>query len=167
MSLVETIKAKILDAVKNGKEIERDILKLALGEIQTIESREGSITDEKAEKAIRKIIEGNNEMLVAIFRANADDKNRAPRLNTEIIILESLLPKIWDEYQLKAYLHNGSDENVRLCRDIVAAKNDGQATGQAMKILKAKNLPVDGKTVVSVVKQIRDASMGDKRADVQ
>jgi hypothetical protein len=39
--------------------------------------------------------------------------------------------------------------------DIVAAGNDGQATGVAMKLLKSKGAAVDGKTVSAAVRKMR------------
>jgi hypothetical protein len=41
--------------------------------------------------------------------------------------------------------------------DIRNAKNDGQATGVAMKHLKGQSLPVQGQDVSAAVRQIRSA----------
>ena len=40
MSLIEEIKQRIVQAMKNKNEVERDILKLVKGEVQTLETRQ-------------------------------------------------------------------------------------------------------------------------------
>src|SRR5262249_1483921 len=74
-------------------------------------------------------------------------------LEQEIAVLEGLLPKTLDEEGLRAALGPQTDA-------IRGAANDGQATGLAMKALKAQGATVDGKLVGEVVRKIRATSGG-------
>ena len=142
--LTEEIRKRVKDAIKNKQTLERDILRLALGELQRVEMTKGSeLTEEEAQKVIRKIIKSNEETRsVAGDRAETIEK-----LTQEIALLESLLPKVWGVEEIIAALP--ADE-------IQQAKSDGQATGVAMKHLRALGAPVDGKTVGAAVAKIRN-----------
>jgi uncharacterized protein YqeY len=66
----------------------------------------------------------------------------------ELALLEALLPKAWDRDAIMAALAPHKDE-------LRAAKNDGQAMGVAMKVLKAKGAmttPDDVKAVVAAAR---------------
>lgn len=143
--LTDDIRTRMKEAMKAQRVVERDILRLALGEIQRVEATKGAdLTDEDAHKIIRKIIKSNEET-----RDSAGDRAELiTKIEQELVILESLLPKLW-----------GVDEIVAAvpADEIKAAKSDGQATGVAMKHLKAAGAPVDGKTVTEAVKKIRGA----------
>ncbi|RYE93493.1 MAG: hypothetical protein EOO75_04235, partial [Myxococcales bacterium] len=59
--LTEEIKKRAMEAMKAGRTVEKNVLRLALGEIQTAEARDGSVTDEQAQALIRRIIKANDE----------------------------------------------------------------------------------------------------------
>lgn len=142
--LVDDIKKRITEAMKAKKQIDREILRLALAEIQQIEVRTGTpATDDEAAKVIKKLLKSNGETLAA--QPSAEQK---ARLLEENVILESLLPKTWDAARIAAEL-------AEVAAEIKAAKSDGQATGVAMKHLKAKGAPVEGKDVGEAVKLVR------------
>jgi uncharacterized protein YqeY len=143
--LVEEIKKRVSTAVKQGDTVTRDVLRLALGEIQTAEARKNApLSEEDAAAALRKLIKSNEETLAALA---AGDDRIAP-LKREVEVLASLLPAQMNAAQIVAALAGQVDA-------IKAAGNDGQATGIAMKHLKAAGAVVSGGEVTAAVKQIR------------
>jgi uncharacterized protein YqeY len=143
--LVEEIKKRVSAAVKQGDTVTRDVLRLALGEIQTAEARKNAhLSEEDAAAALRKLIKSNEETLAALA---AGDDRIAP-LKREVEVLASLLPAQMSAAQIVAALAGQVDA-------IKAAGNDGQATGIAMKHLKASGAVVSGGEVTAAVKQIR------------
>ena len=143
--LVEEIKKRVSAAVKQGDTVTRDVLRLALGEIQTAEARKNApLGEEDAAAALRKLIKSNEETLAAL---PAGDDRIAP-LKREVEVLASLLPAQMNAAQIVAALAGQVDA-------IKAAGNDGQATGIAMKHLKASGAVVSGGEVTAAVKQIR------------
>jgi uncharacterized protein YqeY len=142
--LAEEIKRRVLEAMKARDTVAKEVLRVALGEIQTNEARSGAAaSDEEAAQVVRKLVKSNEETL-----AVSDDPEQKRTLEREIEILKSLLPKTL-----------GSDEIVALLAPVAdairAAKNDGQATGVAMKHLKSTGASVSGKDVSDAVKKIR------------
>ena len=143
--LVEEIKKRVAAAVKQGDAVTRDVLRLALGEIQTAEARKNApLSEEDAAAALRKLIKSNQETLAAL---PAGDDRIAP-LEREVHVLTSLLPAQMDAAQIVTALAAQVDA-------IKAAGNDGQATGIAMKHLKASGAAVSGAEVTAAVKRIR------------
>jgi len=143
--LVEEIKKRAALAVKQGDTVARDVLRLALGEIQTAEARKNAVlSEEDAVAALRKLIKSNEETLAAL---PAGDSRIEP-LKREVEVLASLLPAQLSVAQIVAALEPQSAA-------IKAAGSDGQATGIAMKHLKASGAQVNGADVTSAVKQLR------------
>ena len=141
--LLETIQARLKDARKARREVEREILRVALGEIQTEEARGTAMGDPEIERVLRKLIKSNGETLEATTNAT-----QAAVLREEIAILQALLPQQLGIEQIVALLREVE-------ADVRAAKADGQAIGVAMKHLKPKGVPVDGKDVLAAVKLLR------------
>jgi uncharacterized protein len=141
--LVDDIKNRIKEAMKGGRAVERDVLRVALSEIGAAENRGALMNDEEAQKIVRKLIKSNQETL-----AVADRPQTKQKLEEENEVLESLLPK-----------RLGIDEIARelatVAQQIKDAKSEGQATGVAMKHLKASGASVDGKDVAEAVKRLR------------
>ena len=143
--LVEEIKKRVAAAVKQHDTVTRDVLRLALGEIQTAEARKNApLAEEDAAAALRKLIKSNEETLAALTSGD----ERVPVLKREIEVLASLLPAQMSAAQIVAALA-GQVEAIK------AAGSDGQATGIAMKHLKASGAAVSGGDVTAAVKQIR------------
>ena len=65
----------------------------------------------------------------------------------EKVIVESLLPKMWDLEQIKSFLENHLS-------GIMGASTEGQAIGMAMKVLKSEQAPVSGNDVKKAVEEI-------------
>jgi hypothetical protein len=145
MGMVDDLKAAIKEAMKARDELTKSILRVALGEIQSIEMRTGAITEEDAQKAVRKLIASNTETIAA-----SGDKD-VSRLMKENEILDTLLPQQWDAARIAEFL-NADEAAISAIRN---APNDGAAMGPAMKALKAAQAPIDGKLVGQVIKQLR------------
>jgi uncharacterized protein YqeY len=141
--LIEEIKKRIFSAMKEGRTLEKEILRVALGEIQTEEARGGKQGDELASAVLKKLVKSNRETLEA-----ASNPSQKATLAEEIAVLESLLPKGLTADEIASLLDPARDA-------IRAAGNDGQATGIAMKHLKAQGAAVDGKAVAEAVKKMR------------
>jgi uncharacterized protein YqeY len=143
--LVEDLKQRAATAVKQGDTVARDVLRLALGEIQTAEARKNApLGEEEAVAALRKLIKSNEETLAAL----AADDARVAALKREIEVLAALLPAQLTVAQIVAALDAVRDA-------LKAAGSDGQATGIAMKHLKAAGAAVNGGDVTAAVKQLR------------
>ena len=142
--LAQEIKRRMMAAMKARQTVEKEILRLVLGEIQTEEARRGSeLSDEEITRIIRKLVKSNRETIGATV-----DVEAKATLEAENVVLETLLPKMLDESEIIEAL-------APVREAIMAAGNDGQATGVAMKHLKPSGAPVDGKTVSAAVRAIR------------
>ena len=142
--LLDDIKKRLSAAIKTKSEVEREVLRLTLGEIQTLEARTGKApTDEDAAQIIRKLVKSNEET-----RAATVDEARKAVLEQEIAVLTSLLPKGLSLDELVAKL-------APVREALRAAGNDGQATGIAMKHLKAEGISAPGGDVSQAVKAMR------------
>ncbi len=144
--LLDDIKARMFKAMKAGNVAEKEILRVAIGEITTDAARPGRKgNDEEAQAILRKLIKSNEESL-----AVTDDAAKRELLEREIAVLAEHLPRSLSEDDIVAKLADVRDA-------ITAAGNDGQATGVAMKHLKAAGATVDGKVVTAAVRRIRGA----------
>jgi uncharacterized protein YqeY len=145
--LLDEIKAQMFKAMKEGRIVEKEILRVAIGEITTNAARAGmSGSDEESQAAIRKLIKGDEEALTTC----QTDEQRAT-LELELRTLKAFLPQSLGVDAIVTALAPVRDA-------IVAAGNDGQATGIAMKHLKAAGAVVTGKDVTAAVKQLRTAT---------
>jgi uncharacterized protein YqeY len=141
--LVDELKKRITQAMKERDEVAKDVLRVALGEIQTQEHRVNKpVTEEEAVAIVRKLVKSNEETMAA------STGERAATLKRETELLTSLLPQRMSVEAIAAALAPQAEA-------IRAAKNDGQATGIAMKHLKSTGVPVDGTEVAEAVKRLR------------
>ena len=142
----DELQSRIKQAMRDKDTLTRDVLRVALGDIQTAESRGGdAMSDEKAQGFVRKLVKSNQETI-----GLAKDPAVTDQLTREIEVLESLLPQTMSPDQIEAALapvHNA----------IAAADNDGQAMGVAMKSLKSTGAVVEGRDVNAVVHRMRNA----------
>lgn len=144
MALLDQIKARMFQAMKAGNAVEREILKVAMGEITTDAARPGRKgDDEEAQAILKKIVKSNEESI----EASQDETQRA-QLRAEIQVLNDFLPKSLGVDEIVAALAPVADA-------VKAAGNDGQATGVAMKHLKSLGAVVNGKDVSSAVRKLR------------
>lgn len=142
--LVDEIKARMFKAIKAGETLEKEILRVAVGEITTDAARPGRQgNDEEAQAILRKLIKSNDESLDSL-----SDAQRRASLQRENEVLREFLPRALGEDELVLALGD-------VAEPIRGAGNDGQATGIAMKHLKAKGIVADGKLVGAAVKRLR------------
>ena len=144
------LQAKIKTAMRQKNHSTLNVCRVALGEIQTIESRNGSISEEEAQKVLRKMIQSNTEMIEC-----SKDLNKINVLKAENELLDSLLPKLWDQDQIVVFFLNGDGPELEMIQE---ADNFGAAMGLAMKVLKRASAPVEGKTVKQSVEYMRNSS---------
>ena len=144
--LLDDIKTAMFAAMKSGDVVAKEILRVAVGEITTEAARPGRTgSDEETQAILKKLLKSNEETLAA----GVDDETRA-NLQRESEVLRGYLPKTLGVDAIVAALAPVADA-------IRAAGNDGQATGVAMKQLKASGASVGGKDVAAAVKAIRSA----------
>jgi uncharacterized protein YqeY len=142
--LIEAIRARTAQAVKEKDEVARDVLRLALGEVQTAEARNSrALSEDEVIAIVRKLVKADEETL-----ALAEDGPRATALRREIAILSELLPKPLSIDAIAELLKAQLDA-------IRAAKNDGQATGIAVKHLKSLSAVFESADVATAVKRLR------------
>jgi uncharacterized protein len=144
--VVGLLKARAAESMKAKDAVATSILRLALGEIQTAEARTNKpVSDDEAIAIVRKLVKSNEETL-----AHSQGEERAT-LERENAILLGVLPATL-----------GPDRIVELLAPVTealrAAKSDGQATGIAMKHLKASGASVQGNDVTAAVKRVRGGS---------
>jgi uncharacterized protein YqeY len=143
--LVDQIKARMFQAIKTGAHLEKEILRVAVGEITTEAARPGrQSSDEEAQAILRKLVKSNEETL-----ASTTSEEKRAILLKEIEILAGFLPKSLSPQEILAAL-------APVVEQIKAAGNDGQATGVAMKQLKSTGAIVNGKDVAVVIKELRN-----------
>jgi uncharacterized protein len=144
MALLDQIKARMFAAMKSGNVTEREILKVAMGEITTDAARVGRKGDDaEAEGLLRKLVKSNEESIEA-----SQDESQKAQLRAEIEVLNTFLPKSLGLPEIMAAL-------APVAEAVKTAGNDGQATGVAMKHLKSLGAVVNGKDVSAAVRQLR------------
>lgn len=142
--LIDDIKKRMFAAMKAGNTVEKEILRVAMGEITMGQARaEGAFGDEEARTILRKLIKSNREALEAAPTAEAQET-----LREEIAVVESFLPKNLTVEQIVAELAPVAD-------GIRSAAGAGPAMGLAMKHLKASGATVESKDVTAALSQIR------------
>jgi uncharacterized protein len=142
--LLDEIKARMFKAMKEGRIVEKEILRVAVGEITTNAARAGMTgSDEEAQATLRKLMKCNDESLAVV-----EDPTQRANLELEQRTLADLLPKSLSVEELVAALASVKDA-------ILGAGNVGQATGVAMKQLKSTGAVVNGKDVSAAVTLMR------------
>ena len=142
--LTDEIRERVKRAMRTGDAVEKNVLRVALGEIQSEESRSGKTLDEAAVSALlRKLVKSNQDTLAA-----GPNEERRRILEREVEILKELLPQTLGAEAIQAALEPVRDE-------VLGARNDGQATGVAMKHLKSSGAAVTGQDVAQAVKAMR------------
>lgn len=143
MSLAEDIKKRMFAAMKSGKTIEKEILRVATGEITMTSARESrDLSDDDVRGILRKMQKSIRESLSA---APADQKDA---FEEELSVIDSLLPKSLDVDGAVAAL-------ASVHGAIQSAAGEGPAMGLAMKALKAQNLVAEAATVSAAIKKLR------------
>lgn len=138
--LVDDLKKRMMAAMKAHSIVEKELLRTALGEItMQAHTRGVDASDEMVLSVLKKLQKSTEDTL-----ALATDATQREQLDQELGILRGMLPQAASSEAIEAALASAKPA-------ILAAKSDGQATGVAMKQLKAAGLEVDGKAVTKVV----------------
>lgn len=140
MSLAADLKKAMFAAMKAKNTAEKEILRVALGEITKTGDEPN---DSEVQAILRKIIKSNREALAA-----TESETQKEQLEAEIAVLERYLPQTLSVEQIKEALSGVADQ-------IKAAPNQGPAMGIAMKALKAAGAEADAPDVAKAVGQIR------------
>jgi uncharacterized protein len=143
--ITQEIKARMLAAMQARDAVAKNILGLALGEIQTAEARANrALGEDEATAVVRKLVKSNEETLGHA----KDDVARVTELRREIEVLSSLLPKALSMEAVTEAL-------APVAEALRAAKSDGHAMGVAMKHLKASGAVVESAAVQEAIKKVR------------
>ena len=126
--IIDLVKSKIKDAMRAGRETERDILKLVLSETQRLNNSD----DETTIKIISKLIEANKETLSCGHNIKLVRENE---------VLKQFIPEAASANELRHHLSEIERE--------LSSKNGGAKIGCAIKYLKSKN-------VVFLTKDLQD-----------
>jgi uncharacterized protein YqeY len=149
MSILETLRSKLLEARKGGQAAHMATLQVILGDASMIEARSGKkASDEEIEKIIRKLVVGNTETIAMLKEKGMADHPDVATRTAENAFLQTLLPQTLNVADIKTQL-------VEVADAIKGAKNDGMATGIAMKHLKGKSLKVLGEDVSAAIRELR------------
>ncbi len=144
MALLEEIKKGMFAAMKAQNTVEKEILRVAVGEITTAAGRESKDLDDDAIRALlRKLVKSNSEA-----RDQANDPGTKDILGQEIAILQRYLPVSLSVDQIVEALTEARDQ-------IKTAPSQGPAMGIAMKALKQAGKSADAKDVGAAVTKIR------------
>lgn len=144
MSLVSEIKTQMFAAMKAGRTVEKEVLRVVLGELTMAEARAGQeLSADDGIAILKKLVKSNEETLNLV-----SDAAKRGDLEQELAILRAYLPKTLGPDEIVAALAPVLD-------GIRGAKSDGQATGIAMKHMKSLGAEVEGKDVGAAVSRIR------------
>ena len=142
--LTDEIKKQMRAAMQARDEVGKNVLGLALGEIQTGEARANRpLNEAEATAVVRKLLKSNEETLTL-----GGESAGAASLRRENEILSALLPKSMSADDITGALAPVADA-------VRGAKSDGQAMGVAMKHLKASGAVVEASDVQAAVAQLR------------
>jgi uncharacterized protein YqeY len=142
--LIDEIKSRMNQAMRDRDLVVKNVLGLAFGEIQTAEARANRpLRDDEAAGVVRRLLKANEETLALV-----NDGAQAPALRREIEVLTSLLPRSLSVEQVV-------DALAAVAEGIRAAKSEGQAMGVAMKHLKASGASVAAPDVQQAVQRVR------------
>jgi uncharacterized protein YqeY len=149
MSMLEALRERLTAARKAGETAKMNVLQVVLGDASMVEARTGhKASDEEVEKIIRKVLLGNQETMGHLEQRGQAGAEAHAKLAAESAFLQSLLPQTLSVDAIAAELAAVADA-------LRGAKNDGQATGVAMKHLKGKGLRVLGDDVAAAVRSLR------------
>ncbi len=136
--------------MKSGDTLRTSVLRLLLGEIDTLES-----VGKKADfnKIVKKLIDSNNQML-------AIKPNEI--LTKENEILSGMLPRELTKKELEDFFNTSIMCVPPRSLELYSAKSEGQAIGIAVKALKESKLAYNSNELIEIVKEIRNGNYEPK-----
>ncbi len=143
------LQAKLQEAIKARDDLARDLLRIIMGEVSTRQARTGKEPpDAEVHGIVRSMMTNNSETRKELEKRGQTTHEGYARLARENVYLETLLPRTLDQAAIQKELE-------AIAAEVKGARNDGQATGLAMKHLKQKGLAVLGEDVAAAVRQLR------------
>src|SRR5262245_34475233 len=143
------LQARLQGAIKAGDGLARDLLRGILGEVAIRRARTGQEpTDAAVPGIIRSLIANNAQTRQELEQRGPTGHAAYDRLGRAHTYRATPLPRTLDGAPIRRELEP-------LAAGLKAARNDGQATGLAMKHLKQKGLAVLGEDVAAAVKELR------------
>ncbi|MFO0625378.1 MAG: GatB/YqeY domain-containing protein [Polyangiales bacterium] len=143
MQFLDDVKRRMMAAMKAGDTVQKEVLRVVVGEVTMGEARGVVKTDDDAMNIVRKLVKSNEETA-----SLTSDEAQKQTLARECEVLRALLPRTLTVDEIVAALAGAADA-------IRAEANDGKATGAAMKALKAQGALVEGRDVTAAVKRLR------------
>ena len=148
ISLIQEIKARIESALRTGNAIEKDTLKILLGDIQTEETRRNkTFSDEEIHSMAAKICTQLEETVNVGKLHNYD----VSKFEKQIEILSCYKPKFANFIEVKSHVL----EDLDLKNTVKNAKSEGQAIGTIVKFLKAKGINASIDDIKKIIMEIK------------
>ena len=145
MSLIETLRKDMFQAVKDGSKDESEILKMALASIKNVQiEAEDELTDKDVQKILRSEVKKIKDSIEQFKKMERDDLVAKEVVQLEV--LQGYLPQPMSEDKVRKVVEVKIRElNAESMRDM------GKVMGVVMKELEGKT---DGNTVKQIVQDI-------------
>ena len=145
MSLIETLRKDMFQAVKEGSKDESEILKMALASIKNVQiEAEDELTDKDVQKILRSEVKKIKDSIEQFKKMERDDLVAKEVVQLEV--LQGYLPQPMSEDKVRKVVEVKIRElNAESMRDM------GKVMGVVMKELEGKT---DGNTVKQIVQDI-------------
>ena len=147
MEMIDQIKENMFAAMRTGRTVEKEVLQVVLGEIQSLQTKSGvKPPQEVIEGIIRKMTVSNEEVIKGLAKRDTDkDKAKVSKLTEENSILRDYLPPQLD------------CDRLLMCPEIKDAilaytdKNTGKLIGQIISLAKQAGCYVEGGEVKKAI----------------
>jgi uncharacterized protein YqeY len=149
MSILAEIKSRITAALRSGNVLEKNTLRVVLGDVQT---RAATLGVDPNDDLVNEVMKRHVASMKETIPLAKGDGRDTTQLEKELKLLTSLLPESWSQDTIASFLQDTADP---LVEQIKKASNDGQAMGVAMKFLRAERAPVEASDVRVVVSKLR------------
>jgi uncharacterized protein YqeY len=145
MSLTDTLRKDMFQAIKDGKKDESEILKMALASIKNVQiESDEELTDKDIQKILRSEVKKIKDSIEQFKKMERDDLVAKEVIQLET--LQSYLPQPMSEDEVRKVVQAKIKElNAESMRDM------GKVMGVVMKELEGKT---DGNTVKDIVQDI-------------
>jgi len=145
MSLTDTLRKDMFQAIKDGAKDESEILKMALASIKNVQiESEEELTDKEIQKILRSEVKKIKDSIEQFKKMGRDDL--VSKEVSQLEVLQSYLPKPMSEDEVRKVVEVKIKElNAESMRDM------GKVMGVVMKELEGKT---DGNTVKDIVQDI-------------
>jgi hypothetical protein len=145
MSLTDTLRKDMFQAIKDGAKDESEILKMALASIKNVQiESEEELTDKEIQKILRSEVKKIKDSIEQFKKMERDDL--VSKEVSQLEVLQSYLPKPMSEDEVRKVVEIKIKElNAESMRDM------GKVMGVVMKELEGKT---DGNTVKDIVQDI-------------